>query len=117
MGDSIDDLKDHYLGKTGSPERDRYENQLQMDVLGHWIRFVRKEQGITQEELGKRLGVQKAQISKLETGSNSTTVDTIVRVFQALNAEIRFQVLVGGKAVTPKPHPRPLSEGEGSLGA
>ena len=101
MNDSINELKNHYQCKPGSPKRDRYENQLQMDVLGHWIRSVRKEQGITQEEPGQRLGVQKAQISKLETGSNSATVDTIVRVFQALNAEIRFQVLVGGKAVTP----------------
>jgi hypothetical protein len=36
--------------------------------------------------------VQKSQISKLKNGSNSATIDTIVRVFTALKAEITFSV-------------------------
>jgi transcriptional regulator with XRE-family HTH domain len=38
------------------------------------------------------LGVQKAQISKLENSANNASIDTILKVFQALKAEISFQV-------------------------
>ena len=40
----------------------------------------------------KRVGVQKAQISKLESSANSATIDTILKVFKALKAEINFNV-------------------------
>ena len=61
-----------------------------MDVLGRMIRTVRLERKITQEQLGKFIGVQKSQISKLESSTNSATIDTIIKVFKALKAEIHF---------------------------
>ena len=61
-------------------------------MLGEMIRKVRMERNITQEELGKLIGVQKAQISKLESSANSATIDTIIKVFKALKAEIHFNV-------------------------
>jgi hypothetical protein len=36
--------------------------------------------------------VQKSQISKLESSTNSATIDTILKVFKALKAEINFNV-------------------------
>jgi transcriptional regulator with XRE-family HTH domain len=38
------------------------------------------------------VGVQKAQISKLEKGANSASIDTVYKVFNALKAEISFSV-------------------------
>ncbi len=38
------------------------------------------------------IGVQKAQISTLESGANGARIDTILKVFKALNAEIKFNV-------------------------
>ncbi|MDX2195753.1 MAG: helix-turn-helix transcriptional regulator [Cytophagales bacterium] len=47
---------------------------------------------MTQEELGKLVGVQKAQIYKLESSANSATIDSVLKVFKALKAEINFNV-------------------------
>lgn len=47
---------------------------------------------MTQEQLGKLIGVQKTQISKLESSVNSATIDTIVKIFKALNADIHVKV-------------------------
>lgn len=91
---SLAELKDEYLGKIGSKERDEYEYQLNMDLLGKMIKAARKERQLTQEELGKLVGVQKAQISKLESSVNSATIDTIIKVFKALKAEINFNVKI-----------------------
>ncbi len=89
---SLSEMKDKYIGKVGTKKRDNYEYELRMDVLGKMIKSVRQERHLTQEELGKLIGVQKAQISKLESSANSATIDTILKVFKALKAEINFNV-------------------------
>jgi len=47
---------------------------------------------MTQGELGKLIGVQKAQISRLESNTSNVTVDTLLRVFTALRAKVKLQV-------------------------
>jgi DNA-binding XRE family transcriptional regulator len=89
---SLSEMKDKYIGSVGTSNRDDYEYQLRMDVLGKMIKSARQERHLTQEELGKLVGVQKAQISKLESSTNSATIDTILKVFSALKAEINFNV-------------------------
>jgi DNA-binding XRE family transcriptional regulator len=89
---SLSEMKDKYIGSVGTSNRDDYEYQLRMDVLGKMIKSARLERHLTQEELGKLVGVQKAQISKLESSTNSATIDTILKVFIALKAEINFNV-------------------------
>ena len=89
---TLAEMKDKHLGKTGTKERDAYEYELRMEILGRMIKAARQERNLTQEELGRLVGVQKAQISKLESSANSATIDTILKVFKALQADISFQV-------------------------
>jgi HTH-type transcriptional regulator / antitoxin HipB len=89
---SLAEMKDKYIGKVGTQDRDDYEYELSMDVLGKMIKAARQERNLTQEELGQLVGVQKSQISKLESSANSATIDTIIKVFKALKAEINFNV-------------------------
>jgi DNA-binding XRE family transcriptional regulator len=89
---SLAEMKEKYIGKVGTQERDEYEYELRMDILGKMIKTARQERNLTQEELGRLVGVQKAQISKLESSVNSATIDTILKVFKALKAEINFNV-------------------------
>ena len=89
---SLAEMKDKYIGKVGTTERDEYEYELSMDVLGRMIKTARQERNLTQEQLGQLIGVQKSQISKLESSTNSATIDTILKVFKALKADIHFNV-------------------------
>jgi HTH-type transcriptional regulator/antitoxin HipB len=89
---SLAEMKDKYIGKTGTVDRDEYEYELNMEVLGRMIKTARQERNLTQEQLGELIGVQKSQISKLESSTNSATIDTILKVFKALKAEINFNV-------------------------
>ncbi|SKC11500.1 Helix-turn-helix [Soonwooa buanensis] len=91
---SLDEMKDEFIGKKGTKERDEYEYELRMDVLGKMIKTARQERNLTQEQLGELIGVQKSQISKLESSANSATIDTILKVFRALKAEINFNVKI-----------------------
>ena len=89
---SLDEITDKYIGKKGTKKRDSFEYELRLDLLGEAIKQARKERHLTQEQLGKLVGVQKSQISKLESNTNSATIDTILKVFKALKAEIHFNV-------------------------
>ena len=89
---SLDTLIDKHIGEVGTSKRDKFENELRLDVLGQTIRKVRKEKKMTQEQLGKLVGVKKAQISKIENNLNDARFETILKVFRALDAKIKFNV-------------------------
>ena len=89
---TLGELEDKYFGKSGTPEREQYEFELSMDILGEKLKQIRKDQKLTQEQLGKMIGVQKAQISKLESGNNSATISTVLKVFHAMKAKVKFKI-------------------------
>ncbi len=89
---SLDEVKDKFIGKVGDSKRNDFEFELQMDILGELIKVARLKNNLTQEKLGQRIGVKKAQISKLEKGSTNITIGTIKKVFSALNTKISFSV-------------------------
>jgi HTH-type transcriptional regulator/antitoxin HipB len=89
---TLDDAKDKFIGKIGSAERDKYEYELRLDLLGEMIKIARKERNLTQSELGEMIGVQKSQISRIENNAKNVTIETILRVFRALKAKVSFNV-------------------------
>ncbi|MBC8486255.1 MAG: helix-turn-helix transcriptional regulator [Bacteroidetes bacterium] len=89
---TLDEVKDEFLGKTGTPEREQYEFELKMDILGEMIKKARKERNLTQVQLGELIGVQKAQISRLEKHTGNVRLETILKVFRALKTKLKFQL-------------------------
>jgi HTH-type transcriptional regulator/antitoxin HipB len=89
---TLDQVQDKLIGKIGTPDRDIFGYELQMDLIGKAIKQTRQERNLTQEELGKLIGVQKAQISRIENNASNVTMDTLLRVFTALKAKIKLQV-------------------------
>lgn len=89
---SLDSMIDKHIGKIGTSKRDEFENELRIDLLGEAIRQARKERNLTQEQLGVLVGVQKAQISKIENSVKNARIETILKVFNALGAKVNFNV-------------------------
>ena len=89
---SLDEITDKHIGKRGTPKREKFENELRLDLIGEAIREARKERNLTQEELGILVGVKRAQISKIENSLTDARFETIIKVFKALNAKINFNV-------------------------
>jgi len=89
---TLDEVQDKLIGKIGTPNRDRFEYELQMDLVGQAIKQTRQERKLTQEDLGKLIGVQKAQISRIENNASNVTIETLMRVFNALQAKVKLQV-------------------------
>ena len=94
---TFDELKDKYIGEVGTSKRDEYEKTLKEELhayhMGEAIKQARLAKNLTQEELGERIGVQKAQISRLEKGKN-ITIASLMRLFEAM--EIPLTLDIGG---------------------
>ena len=89
---TLDQLKDKHLGTVGTTIRDKYENELRLDLLGEMIKQTRKERHLTQSELGELIGVQKSQISRIENNARNVTIETILKVFKALKAKVNINI-------------------------
>jgi len=89
---SLDEMIDAHIGIEGAKERDEFEEELRLDILGQTIKRIREEKNLTQEQLGKLVGVKKAQISKIENHLTDARFETILKVFRALGAKINFNV-------------------------
>jgi HTH-type transcriptional regulator / antitoxin HipB len=92
---SLDEMIDKHVGIIGTSERDAFEEELRLEILGQTIKKIREEKHLTQAQLGELVGVKKAQISKIENNLTDARFETILRVFRALNAKINFNVELG----------------------
>ena len=88
---TLDESKDKLIGKVGTPERDAYEEDLKFYAIGAAIKQTRKQLNLTQEELGQMVGVQKAQISRIENGNNLTFA-TVAKLFKAMNVKVELDI-------------------------
>ena len=52
------------------------------------IRRERRQQAMNQSQLGKKIGVRQATISRLETGEEATSLQTLLDTLTALNLEL-----------------------------
>lgn len=84
---TLEEVKDELMGKIGTPERDEHERKVEEALhayrIGEAIKAERLRQNLTQAELGEKIGVKKAQISRMERGY-SISIPTMSRVFKAL---------------------------------
>lgn len=88
---TLEEIEDKYIGEKGTPKRDAYEEELNSFLIGEAIKQARQSKNLTQEELGNLIGVQRAQISRIENGKN-LTFSTIARVFKAMGISAKLEI-------------------------
>lgn len=86
-----EEIENEFIGKKGTPERDKYDEDIEMFLIGEAIKKARQAKKLTQEELGKLVGVQKAQISRIENGKN-LTFPTVIKLFKAMGLSAKLEI-------------------------
>lgn len=72
--------------------RAEYEKlQPRYDLISQIIE-ARKEGNITQAELAKRVGTQKSNISRLESGNYNPSLDFLIKIANGLGKELKIQL-------------------------
>ncbi len=79
---SFTDHLDRQYGKPGEAERERYAEEFEAFKLGGMIQELRREQGLTQEQLAEKCGTTKNYISRFENNASDMRLSTLIRIIR-----------------------------------
>jgi DNA-binding XRE family transcriptional regulator len=69
-------------GKKGTKTREVYEQEFETFKLGVMLQELRKEKGLTQEQLAHKCGTTKTYISRIENNASDIRLSTLMRIIQ-----------------------------------
>lgn len=81
LGMSLDEL----LGLIQGKQKNESQGAERRTTVGANIRKVRKQQGLSMAELGGRIGITAAALSRYELGQRKIGIKTLLRIADALN--------------------------------
>jgi len=79
---SFADHLDEQYGVRGTAEREKFEEGFEAFKLGVMLQGLRKEEGLTQEQLAERCGTTKNYISRIENNASDIRLSTLMRIFR-----------------------------------
>lgn len=84
---------DKQYGKRGTDKRNKYEAEFETFKLGVMLQELRKEQGLTQEQLAEKCGTTKTYISRIENDASDIRLSTLMRIIRdGLGGQLRVSV-------------------------
>jgi HTH-type transcriptional regulator/antitoxin HipB len=90
---SFSEHLDEQYGKAGTNKREQYEQEFEAFKLGVLLQELRKEKGMTQEELAEKCGTSKSYISRIENNASDIRLSTLMRIFQeGLGTKLKFSL-------------------------
>jgi HTH-type transcriptional regulator / antitoxin HipB len=92
---SFADHLDKQYGKRGTKKRDKYEEGFEAFKLGVTLQELRKEQGMTQEQLADKCGTTKTYISRIENNASDIRLSTLMRIInEGLGGHLKLSVSI-----------------------
>ena len=90
---TLDQFIDEHVGQLGTPKREKFEKGYESFKLGFMIQEARLKKGLTQEQLAKRCGTNKAYISKIENDVKEVRISTLQKIVeQGLGGRLNLSV-------------------------
>ncbi|QSX09534.1 helix-turn-helix transcriptional regulator [Alkalibacter rhizosphaerae] len=89
-GVNIDDIKAKLM-KNAEFEDEYNKLEPRYELISQIIE-ARKSMKITQEELAKRAGTRKSNISRLESGSYNPSLDFLIKIAKSLGKDVHIEI-------------------------
>jgi len=90
---SFSDHIEKQYGKRGTVKRKQYEEGFEAFKLGVMIQILRKDQGLTQEQLAEKCGTTKTYISRIENDASDIRLSTLMRIIsEGLGGNLKLRV-------------------------
>lgn len=86
---SMEEALDTFVGKKGTPVRKKYEADLFAAKVGDLIRYHRKKQRMTHDQLGKLIGVSAQKVISFENGKG-LNLSKLSRIIQELDGQMNI---------------------------
>jgi len=94
----IVDFNDHLnveYGERGTETREAFEEGFEAFRLGVMLQELRKNQGMTQEQLAEKCGTTKTYISRIENNASDIRLSTLMRIIrEGLGGHLKLRVEV-----------------------
>jgi DNA-binding XRE family transcriptional regulator len=87
---NISEQLEREFGKHGTPERAKFDEEAYAFYTSRILLDARKEAGLTQQELARRVGTDKSYISRIEKGITVPSVATFYRIVSALGRSVEL---------------------------
>lgn len=82
-------------GNRGTAKRDTFEEGFEAYKLGIMLQEMRKNQGLTQEQLAQKCGTTKNYISRIENNASDIRLSTLMRIIrEGLGGHLKLNVEV-----------------------
>lgn len=90
---SFEDHLDTHYGKRGTDKREKFEEGFEAFKLGVMIQQLRKDKGMTQEQLAEKCGTTKTYISRIENDASDIRLSTLMRIIrEGFGGQLRLTV-------------------------
>ena len=89
----FDDHLNQEYGKRGTKKREAFEEGFESFKLGAMLQELRKNQGMTQEQLAHKCGTTKTYISRIENNASDIRLSTLMRIIrEGLGGHLKLSV-------------------------
>jgi ribosome-binding protein aMBF1 (putative translation factor) len=83
---------EYLAGRLRNPRFKKYYNEYGKQLeIAYQILKLRKQKGISQAELAKRLGTKQSNIARMETGQENFTTDTLQKIASVFRRELKIE--------------------------
>jgi DNA-binding XRE family transcriptional regulator len=90
---TLDEILDSKYGKRGTKKREKWEEEFEAFRLGVMLQELRKEKGMTQQELAEKCGTTKTYISRIENDASDIRLSTLMRIIrEGFGAQLKISV-------------------------
>lgn len=88
------DFQEYLAGRLRNPKLKKYYNEYGKQLeIAYQILKLRKQKGISQAELAKRLGTKQSNVARMETGQENFTTDTLQKIASAFKKELKIEFI------------------------
>ncbi len=79
---TVNELLDQKYGKSGNKRRYEFEQKAEAYMIAELVKESRKKAHLTQEQLAKKLNVNRAYISKIERASSDIRISILRKIIE-----------------------------------
>jgi len=86
------DFQKYLAEKLKNPKFRKYYNEYGKQLeIAYQILKLRKQKGLSQTELAKRIGTKQSDIARMEAGQQNFTTDTLQKIALALERDLKIE--------------------------
>jgi len=86
------DFQEYLAKKLKNPKFKRYYEEYGKQLeIAYQILLLRKQKGISQAELAKKIGTKQSNVARMETGQQNFTTDTLQKIASVFKRNLKIE--------------------------